>query len=617
MGGGAKPGAGLSQASMRLPMSEIAAEQFNSLAKTAHQANNFRDAISLYDRVLAYRREKLGGTHPDVAATLHNIGRVFIDTRQPEQAEAALAEACMIYEKHHGKDNIKYADSQAILAVAYRDMGNYVEAEKHFKESLRTFRREVYDSVNNSWIPADKKVPDQPNLDPLATVAHILNDTAVLFINEHQLERAISFIEDSLEIRRFLYTGNAKFKPMIAQSLTKYSEIKRALGDINAAELAINECLDICYDTVGRSSPATAAAMSSKGNVFAVKQQFREALKCYEEAATTYAGAFGKESPLVASEFLHIGRMQEMLDDTTAAVASFNKALDFTRKTLGTEHVQIAEANAFLASVHMKRSENDHAIPLLRDAVRIRTKINPNDPALAFVYHKLGDALAAKQDAEAEAHFLQAIEIHRSYNTDTQMLLMTDCLDDLGLHYTQFRHYEKAEEVLMEALQTRLRIQGDVSPTVAYSYSNIALLRLAQENFEEGAKSAENALSVYGKIDKGDVHLAMADAHCTLGQCYAGMKDLLKAKKALHTAIEMRRVRGEVAIIAVAEGLNELARVNIQLGDTGEASDQVDEAANIAARYPVATVVLRNEIDKTKRMFPSISTPPPGSPMPE
>lgn len=596
-------------------------KECNHLAKSAHASRNFGDAVSLYDRVLASRRNEFGLVHLECAATLHNIGRVFIDMREYGGAESALSEAAAIYEKLEGPHSLKYADSLGLLALCYRDLKWLDESEKAFKEALSVYRDACYNHKDSTWLPTSRVVPDAPNESPLSSVAHLLADCAGIFVVRDQNHRAAVFLEEALEIRRFLYTHHTKFRPIIAQTLAKLAEVKRVEGNIEQAELYINECVEICLLTMGREAPATAAAISSKGNIHAVRQQFREAKKCYEEAITTYALSYGKQSPLVASEMLHLGRMQELLGDLAAAEKTFVRASEIIRAAHGGDHPQLADANMFLAALVMKKADYDRAIPLLRDCVRIRTHKTfraatasaaaTEDPALVFTYHKLGDALAAKRDPEAEAHFLHAIEIYRmnisAGKGDSQRLLMTDVLDDLGLHYLQFHMHERAEASMREALEIRLERLGESSPMAAYSYSNLSLVYLDKKDYANCETSCKAALKIYDAA-KQDTWMAASDAYMTLGQCYSQQQMWGEALKTLSRSLNMRRTHGETAHIQVAETLHEIVKVKIALGETAEASTMLEEASALAEKFQHLTTDLRAAIERTKRSFPAVAS---------
>lgn len=619
---------GPKKASMELAMSPELAEQCNQLAKTAYQTRNLKDALSLYDRVLSYRATADGIKSERYAATLHNIGRVLCDLKNFKGAEQALTEACAIYQELFGEGNLKYADSLGLLGSVYRDLNLFDEAEASFKSALLAYREHVFNHERNSWLPAEGTLPpDQPNESPLSTVAHILADAAMLFMLQDQLDRAAAFLEEALDIRRFLYSKHAKFKPMIAQTLSKLAEIKRALNDITFAEMYINECVEICVETLGRDSPATAAAISSKGNVLAVKQQFVEAKKCYEEAATTYAMAFGKTNPLVGLEMIHIGRMQEMSNDFVAADNSYIKAIEISTQALGADNVQVADALQFRASLCIRKMDHQSAIPMLREAIRIRGAKDTPDPALAALYHKLGDALASLHDPEAEAQFLQAVETHRQIaafgktdkSKEIHELMATDVLDDLGLHYVQFKHYDRARECFEEALEYRKKVYGEIHPTIGYSHSNLSVMYMGEEKYDKCEKECLDALAVYEKVT-GDTWMAVGDVRMQLGQCYRMMKKYDSALEHLEKALNMRRIKGEVADISCAETLLQLAMLRIDMGVRQEANKHIAEGLQICDKHSSATGSLKSEFVKLQQKLgdgsseqPQASVPPPGS----
>ena len=310
---------GYREAAGRAPMSFEFGEECNSLARAAHQTKNYGDAISLYDRALTMRREKYGPIHEQCAATLHNIGRVFLDMKEYGAAENAFTEAAAIYEQVEGEKSLKYAESMELLALCYTHLKFLDEAEKAFKDSIRVFRDQCYNYGSNSWLPDDRTPPAEPNKHPLASAAHALADCASLFLLRKQEHQAVVFLEEALEIRRFLYSRHIKFRPMIAQTLNKLCELKKAVDDPVGAEMCINECLEICIETLGRDHPATAQATSSKAGLLAAKKQFREALRLFEESTTTYAVALGKDSPLFGQELMKLGRCQELCDDYVGA----------------------------------------------------------------------------------------------------------------------------------------------------------------------------------------------------------------------------------------------------------------------------------------------------------
>jgi len=598
---------GYRDAAGRLPMTPEFGEECNDLAKIAYQSKNFGDAISLYDRALSARRETYGPIHEKCAAVLHNIGRTFLAMKEYGAAENALTEAAAIYEQIEGGQSLKYAESLALLALAYTHLKFLDESEKAFKDAIKVYRDALYNVKDNSWIPENREVPSEPNLHPLSSVAHALADCATLFIMRGWEHRAITFLEEALEIRRFLYGRHQKFRPMVAQTLNKLAELKKASNDAVGAEMCINECIEICLATVGRESAATAHAISTKAGLLSAKRQFREALKLYEESTTTYGIALGKDHPIFGQEVVKLGRCQELCEEFGMAEKSYRKGLDILKAAHGEMSIHVAEAAACLGTLLVRKLDLSGGIEMLSGAVKIRKHFNREDPQLAFLYQKLGEAYAMKHEHHAEAYFLLSIDRFRENGKvePLQRTYMTDVLDDLGLYYLEFKHLDKAENCFKESLDTRIELLGDRHATVAYSYSNFSLLYLQKEDYKNCETMCRTALDLYLATAKSNV-VAQADVLSTLGQCYFYQRRFRESLKEHERALNIRRMRGDTMETATAETLNHMARAYAELKEYPAALKHVTEAKRIALKFgPEVTQVLRTEIQLTEQKIPS------------
>ena len=601
---------GFREAAARYPMSfEFAGEAF-ALAKTAHQTKNYGDAVSLYDRALSLRREEHGPISLPCAEVLYQIARVFIDMREFGAAENALTESAAIYEQKLTIHSEKYAQSLSLLGYCYSHLKFYEEAEKAFKESIEIYKGLFYNHGANRWIPDDSvEAPKDPNLHPLASVAHCYADMATLLISQGEEAQAVSNLLEALEIRRYLYSRHPKFKPMIAQTLGKLAEIKRAQNDSHAAEMYANECLEMCVETMGRDSPATASAVSTKGSLLAAKKKFKEAIKCFEESATTYAMSFGKDAAMVGNEFVKLARVQEMAEMFREAEKSYVRGTEVLTKALGPKSPQTAEANSFYAMFLMKKSQFDQAATLLKESIAVRKAADPNDASLATLYHRLGECMAAKKDNEAEAYFLQSIE-HFTVNSKkepTHRTLMTDVYDDLGLYYLSHKHLDKAERAFKAALDIRMDAIGDVHPTVAYSYSNFALLYLEQQNAKQCFTMCDMAISTYQQCRNNQSDLAFADVYTTRAQCHEQQRQYDAAIEYHNKALDIRRIRGEMTEPATAESLHSIAKVYIKRKEYANALKFLNEAKKVATKCGDATIELRQQIIATEESIPDPS----------
>lgn len=597
---------GLREAAARAPMTFEFGEQCNNLAKTAHQTRNFGDAITLYDRCLMTRRDKYGPIHTECAATLHNIGRVFLDMKEYGAAENAFTEAAAIYEKLEGPTSIRYAESLELLALAYAHLKFIPEAEKAFKESIKIFREKCFNFSKNSWIPDEPSPTEDPQKHPLASAAHALADCATLFLMQQQESHAIAFMEEALEIRRYLYSRHHKYRSMIAQTLNKLVELMKITGNATGAEMYISESLEICMETFGRDHPATAHSISAKAGLLAAKKQFREALRLYKDSTQILSSVLGQDDPLYGQELVKLARVHEFCDEFDDAQKAYEKGLEVVSKAFGADSTQAAEAMAFLGTLFIKRMKVDKGVELFRRAIQIREDKDKADPQLAFLYQKLGDAYASRLESQAEAYFLLAIEAYRR-NAQVEPMhrsFMTDVLDDLGLFYLEFQHFDKSEKCLKESLDARIEMLGQHHATVAYSYSNFALLYLYRKEYEQCEKMCHSALDMYLKTAKSNV-LAQADVHVTLGQCLVAQKKYEEALKWHEKALNTRRTRGDSAETGVAESLNFIAKIYVELKKYGLAFKNAKESERLVHQFdPQLTQRLRSDVAKTIASIP-------------
>jgi tetratricopeptide (TPR) repeat protein len=88
-------------------------------------------------RALPIYRRVLGNQHPDVAMTLNNLARIYVERRQFRQAEPMLQESADINlaQKDETNDNMAFVYSN--LALVHMEGGDYPAAAPLFEKALR------------------------------------------------------------------------------------------------------------------------------------------------------------------------------------------------------------------------------------------------------------------------------------------------------------------------------------------------------------------------------------------------------------------------------------------------------------------------------------------------
>jgi tetratricopeptide (TPR) repeat protein len=109
---------------------------------------------------------------------------------------------------------------------------------------------------------------------------------------------------------------------------------------------------------------------------------------------------------------------------------------------------------------------------------------------------------------------------------------------------------------------------------------------------------------VYEKVT-GDTWMAVGDVRMQLGQCYRLMKKYDSALEHLEKALNMRRIKGEVSDISVAETLLQLALCRMEMGLKEEANVHVAEGLQICDKHSSATASLKAEFNKLQQKLQS------------
>ncbi len=95
------------------------------------------EAEALYRRSLEILEAVYGRDHPDMAASLNNLGSLYLSQARYGEAEGLIQRALDITEKTLGKDHPDLASSLNALGNLYRARGKYKEAEKRYERALK------------------------------------------------------------------------------------------------------------------------------------------------------------------------------------------------------------------------------------------------------------------------------------------------------------------------------------------------------------------------------------------------------------------------------------------------------------------------------------------------
>ncbi|MGH6922899.1 MAG: tetratricopeptide repeat protein, partial [Propylenella sp.] len=231
-------GVGLQEAirlARTLPEARALAEQGGREVSAAR----YSEAEALYQRALAIREAALGREHPDVAAVLSSLSRVYLATGRSDGAMALCERALAIQEAALGRDHPDLAKSLNCLAYTYSFHRRYNEAIPLYERALAILE------------PAIGR--DHPDIGTLLT------GLADAYRAMYQLPEAIAALERALAIREAALGPN---HPDLATSLDGLASVHLTTGHTTEALPLYERALAIQEEAFGRDDPRVALTLN-------------------------------------------------------------------------------------------------------------------------------------------------------------------------------------------------------------------------------------------------------------------------------------------------------------------------------------------------------------------
>jgi tetratricopeptide (TPR) repeat protein len=191
--------------------------------------------------------------------------------------------------------------------------------------------------------------------------------------------------------------------------------------------------------------------------------------------------------------------------------------------------------------------------------------------------------LVAGRYAEAEPLFQTAIPYFRervNRADDTQLTLLAGSLNDFGFLLRVRGYPDRAEALLLEAMQFAPRWKGTSRALVGIHESVLGLARDDQGDLDGAEKYERAAVAELRALPGGD-RIELGSALISLGHVLTAKGDPVQAEKAIREGLSIyQRLIGD-AHPYVANGLDRLARLQLLQGNYEEAKRSAEQAIAI------------------------------------
>jgi serine/threonine-protein kinase len=306
----------------------LRAEMMHVLAEGYERLALFSIADTLARRALELRRDEYGPVHPDVAASLGQVGWLQHQLGHLRDAVPFLEQSITIRRGLGESQRLELSRSLNDLGIVLDNLGERDRAEPLLEEAL-----DIRLSMNG----------------PLhRSVGVTANNLASVRYRKGNVEEAIRYQRQSVDALRASVGPDHQRSVVAQQNLAMYMVDQ---GDLDGAEQLLRDLLDRQTRLQGADHPVTALVMTNLGDVLSdlgrndeAEPLLRQALAIREERLGPDHVDVGIALAVLARFLVKTGRREE-------AIPAFERVLAINRATLGEGHLNLGATHAELAAV--------------------------------------------------------------------------------------------------------------------------------------------------------------------------------------------------------------------------------------------------------------------------
>ena len=306
------------------------AATLHNLGRVASHRDNYPQALAYFRQSLALKAGQDGENHPAYQTTLQEYARALAQSGEPRRAIPLLERNLALCRELYGGHSANLAAALNELAYTQHDLGLFAQAIEHYTEAMR--------------INADVMGEDS------AAYAVPLNNLAYAYEDMGDYARALPLYERSLAIRRRAVRDN---EPMVLRARYNLARAQTRVGQLAAAKPQIDAALAGMRDRYGEDD-----ANTTKVELVLADWQLASA---DVDAATKTLALVGKSqahfTPLMqARRDTAAAMIAEARGDRAEGLSRRRAAYDAMRNKFGEQHPLVAEyAIAYAAAL----SESD------------------------------------------------------------------------------------------------------------------------------------------------------------------------------------------------------------------------------------------------------------------
>lgn len=239
---------------------------------------------------------------------------------------------------------------------------------------------------------------------------------------------------------------------------------KNYLADDDNAFALAKRALSAAYKT--KQPLQIMNALNDAGILYARKNNFKEAEKCYKEVLRIAKSQKYDVASAVASTYNNLGYMENARNNRSKSLQYYEKSLEMSRDSIpDIALIALNNISTYYYSIDDYKTASDY----IDKAISVAESINDKFSLITLYHNKAANLSETGRHEESIEYYQKALEIERALFANNHPLTART-LKNLSVAYNELSMYSKAYGYMMDALDMMIAVYGEDHPEVAGGY---------------------------------------------------------------------------------------------------------------------------------------------------
>lgn len=456
-------------------------KSMEGLGLTYMTEGKFTESEAVLQRVLSLKKASFGVNHPEYALTEGNLGDLYLEEANFDEAEKAYKAALQILPPN----TMAYEQKLQHLGHLYLRQTRWNDAEQTFKQvaDLKTKRVGANDpTLEETWLAMGELNTQKGNYAEAERYCNraldmaqrngnpndmmlwsARTDLAVIYWRQGKYRQAEPLLKSTLEVMEKKFGENST---QVSRCLCNLGYIYKEERRYDQAEPLFQRALKIAEATTP-DHPSEALILRDLGELYLEQGKYDQAEPLLKRSLAIREKAYGQDHLEVAQSSNTLGQLFIQQGRYTEAEESLKRALAIYKTTIGESHQDYATALANLGLLYLDEHKYGVAEPFMKQALATRERVLPAEhPDIAVSLSQLAGLYRDNgQMKQAEQFYRKLLQRDQKYSGDGSAAVASD-LDNLAKVASASHNTGESTALSARSLAIKKKLPGFSSAAV-------------------------------------------------------------------------------------------------------------------------------------------------------